>query len=83
MTLVWSGKKCHIIDIKQFVTIFDRHNIPWHINVTSYIPFQLMGTDYKFDLMLSEDGSGRGACMVAAVLKSGGHMCCRNMKMEE
>ena len=35
------------------------------------IYFQLMGTDYKFDLMLSEDGSGRGAAMVAAVLKRG------------
>ena len=44
---------------------------------------QLMGTDNKFDLMLSEDGSGRGACMVAAVLKSGDRMCCRNVKMEE
>ena len=30
---------------------------------------QLMGVDYKFDLMLSEDGSGRGAALVAAVLK--------------
>ena len=30
---------------------------------------QLMGIDYKFDLMLSEDGSGRGAALVAAVLK--------------
>ena len=28
-----------------------------------------MGVDYKFDLMLSEDGSGRGAALVAAVLK--------------
>lgn len=28
-----------------------------------------MGIDYKFDLMLSEDGSGRGAALVAAVLK--------------
>jgi len=27
-----------------------------------------MGTDYKFDLMLSTDGSGRGAALVAAVL---------------
>ena len=44
---------------------------------------QLMGTDYKFDLMLSEDGSGKGACMVAAVLKSGDRMCCRSVKMEE
>lgn len=29
---------------------------------------QLMGTEYKFDLMLSTDGSGRGAALVAAVL---------------
>ncbi len=27
-----------------------------------------MGIDYKFDLMLSSDGSGRGAALVAAVL---------------
>ena len=31
---------------------------------------QLMGVEYKFDLMLSTDGSGRGAALVAAVLKS-------------
>ena len=31
---------------------------------------QLMGIDYKFDLMLSEDGSGRGAALVAATLKN-------------
>jgi len=30
---------------------------------------QLMGVEYKFDLMLSTDGSGRGAALVAAVLK--------------
>ena len=42
-----------------------------------------MGTDYKFDLMLCEDGSGRGAAMVAAVLQSGRNMCCRNMEREE
>ena len=30
---------------------------------------QLMGSDYKFDIMMSEDGSGRGAALVAAVLK--------------
>ena len=29
---------------------------------------QLMGIDYKFDLMLSLDGSGRGAALVSAVL---------------
>ena len=32
---------------------------------------QLMGIDYQFDLMISEDGSGRGAALVAAVLKRG------------
>jgi len=31
---------------------------------------QLMGADYQFDLMLSTDGSGRGAALVAAVLKN-------------
>ena len=31
---------------------------------------QLMGIDFKFDLMLSTDGSGRGAALVAAVLDS-------------
>merc|ERR1719312_1107468 len=31
---------------------------------------QLMGIEYKFDLMLSTDGSGRGAALVAAVLKN-------------
>ena len=30
-----------------------------------------MGIDYQFDLLLSEDGSGRGAALVAAVLKRG------------
>ena len=30
---------------------------------------QLMGVEYKFDLMQSEDGSGRGAALVAAVLQ--------------
>ena len=29
----------------------------------------MMGINYKFDLLLSEDGSGRGAALVAAVLK--------------
>jgi hypothetical protein len=29
---------------------------------------QLMGIDYNFDLMLSTDGSGRGAALVAACL---------------
>ena len=30
---------------------------------------QLMGIDYKFEVMMSEDGSGRGAALVAAVLQ--------------
>ena len=29
---------------------------------------QLMGTDYNVELMLSSDGSGRGAALVAAAL---------------
>ena len=32
-----------------------------------------MGVEYKFDLMLSTDGSGRGAALVAAVLKNQEH----------
>ena len=32
---------------------------------------QLMGVDYNFQMILSEDGSGRGAALVAAVLQSG------------
>ena len=31
---------------------------------------QLMGIEYKFDLMLSTDGSGRGAALVAATLQN-------------
>ena len=31
---------------------------------------QLMGVEFKFDLMLSTDGSGRGAALVAAVLQN-------------
>ena len=34
---------------------------------------QLMGVDYKFDIMMSDDGSGRGAALVAAVLKETDH----------
>eukprot|EP00096_Caligus_rogercresseyi_P013471 TRINITY_DN6113_c0_g1_i1.p1 TRINITY_DN6113_c0_g1~~TRINITY_DN6113_c0_g1_i1.p1 ORF type:complete len:536 (+),score=189.85 TRINITY_DN6113_c0_g1_i1:261-1868(+) len=33
---------------------------------------QLMGIDFKFDLLMAEDGSGRGAALVAAVLKREG-----------
>ena len=30
---------------------------------------QLMGVDYNLDIMMSEDGSSRGAALVAAVLQ--------------
>ena len=39
----------------------------------TYLVYELGTTgqvEYKFDLMLSTDGSGRGAALVAAVLKS-------------
>ena len=48
-------------------TFFRYH--PHFKNVMQSRISQLMGIDYKFDLMLSEDGSGRGAALVAAVLK--------------
>ena len=47
--------------------IFRYH--PHFKNVMQSRISQLMGIDYKFDLMLSEDGSGRGAALVAATLK--------------
>lgn len=50
---------------------------PHFKNVMTSRISELMGEDFKFDLMLSEDGSGRGAAIVAAVLKT------RNMKREE
>lgn len=36
---------------------------------------QLMGVEFKFDLMLSTDGSGRGAALVAAVLQNQQEKC--------
>ena len=51
--------------------LFDCRYHPHFKNVMQSRISQLMGIDYKFDLMLSEDGSGRGAALVAAVLKRG------------
>ena len=59
-----------IIQIRKaffFSFLFRYH--PHFKNVMQSRISQLMGIDYKFDLMLSEDGSGRGAALVAAVLK--------------
>ena len=46
-----------------------RHHPHFH-NVMKSRVTQLMGVEYKFDMILSEDGSGRGAALVAAVLQS-------------
>ena len=51
-----------------FPIIF-RHHPHFH-NVMKSRVTQLMGVEYKFDMTLSEDGSGRGAALVAAVLQS-------------
>ena len=45
-----------------------RHHPHLHNVMKSRIT-QMMGVDYKFDMILSEDGSGRGAALVAAVLQ--------------
>ena len=48
---------------------FDYRHHPHFKNVMHSRISQLMGIDYTFELLLSEDGSGRGAALVAAVLK--------------
>jgi len=63
------------MDYKDVVIAIDGSLFRYHPhfkNVMQSRISQLMGIDYKFDLMLSEDGSGRGAALVAAVLKRGG-----------
>ena len=52
---------------KLLISFFRYH--PHFKNVMQSRISQLMGINYKFDLLLSEDGSGRGAALVAAVLK--------------
>ena len=47
-------------------SVFRHH--PHFPNIVRSRIAQLMGVEYKFDLMLSTDGSGRGAALVAAVL---------------
>jgi len=62
------------MDYKDVVIAIDGSLFRYHPhfkNVMQSRISQLMGIDYKFDLMLSEDGSGRGAALVAAVLKRG------------
>ena len=47
-----------------------RHHPHLH-NVMKSRVAQLCGVDYNFQMILSEDGSGRGAALVAAVLQGG------------
>ena len=72
---------CKDVTIAIDGSLFRYH--PHFKNIMKSRISQLMETEYKFDLMLSEDGSGRGVSMVAAMLKSGDRKCCRNVKMEE
>jgi len=60
------------MDYKDVVVAIDGSVFRFHPhfpNIMKSRIAQLMGIDYKFDLMLSTDGSGRGAALVAAVLK--------------
>jgi len=60
------------MDYKDVVVAVDGSLFRYHPhfrNVMKSRVAQLMGSDYKFDIMMSEDGSGRGAALVAAVLK--------------
>lgn len=62
------------MDFKDVVVAVDGSLFRFHPhfkNVMHSRISQLMGIDFKFDLMMSEDGSGRGAALVAAVLKRG------------
>ena len=63
---------CKDVAIAIDGSLFRYH--PYFRDVMKLRICQLMGTIYKFDLMLSEDGSGMGDCMVAAVLKTGDRM---------
>jgi len=58
----------HDVTIAIDGSVFRYH--PHFPNIMQSRISQLMGVEYKFDLMLSTDGSGRGAALVAAVLKS-------------
>jgi len=59
------------MDYKDVVVAIDGSLFRYHPhfkNVMHSRISQMMGIDYNFDLMMSEDGSGRGAALVAAVL---------------
>jgi len=59
------------MDYKDVVVAVDGSVFRFHPHFPNIVKSriaQLMGVDYKFDLMLSHDGSGRGAALVAAVL---------------
>ena len=61
------------MDYKDVVVAIDGSVFRYHPHFPNIMRSriqQLMGIDYKFDLMLSTDGSGRGAALVAAVLAS-------------
>ena len=61
-------KKMEIKDVTIAVdgSVFRYH--PHFANIMQSRIAQLMGTDYNVELMLSSDGSGRGAALVAAAL---------------
>lgn len=64
------------MDYKDVVVAIDGSVFRYHphfANIMKSRIGQLMGIDYKFDLMLSTDGSGRGAALVAAVLNNTQH----------
>jgi len=59
------------MDYKDVVVAVDGSVFRFHPHFPNIVRSriaQLMGIDYQFDLMLSTDGSGRGAALVAAVL---------------
>merc|ERR1719210_2809943 len=59
------------MDYKDVVVAIDGSVFRFHPhfpNIMKSRISQLMGIEYNFDLMLSSDGSGRGAALVAAVL---------------
>jgi len=58
------GSICQVVAIDG--SVFRYH--PHFPNIMKSRIGQLMGIDFNFDLMLSTDGSGRGAALVAAVL---------------
>jgi len=63
------------MDYKDVVIAIDGSLFRFHPhfkNVMRSRISQMMGINFKFDLLLSEDGSGRGAALVAAVLKGRG-----------